>query len=253
MKHEKLRAWLITSRVTFVPGNYSELVKRLAKSEFFEGLIVLDNFAWDWVLKASMLILSGAAPRLGKELFVNSVDSSWEQKISFFREQSKVVRIFRDINEPEALDFLESVCPDLLVNARTRTIYRDRALGLARFGAINIHHGLLPNQRGLMCDFWARSSGVATGFSIHQMTKRLDDGGIYVTKECCPGEKNYLSAARVQEEQEAKAVLGLLERFQSGGFENVRPLANTKTDGSKHYKNPGIFDFYRARSKGLQI
>lgn len=253
MKHEKLRACLITSRVTFVPGNYSELVKKLAKSEFFEGLIVLDNFSWDWVIKASVLMLSGAAPRLGKELFVNSVDSSWEQKLSFFREQSKVVRVFKDINEPEALTFLESVHPDILVNARTRSIFRDRALGLARFGAINIHHGLLPNQRGLMCDFWARSADLATGFSIHQMTKKIDDGGIFVTQECCPRGKNYLSAARIQQEQEATAILELLEKFNSLGFENVRSVANKKNDGSKHYKNPGIFDFYRARIKGLKI
>jgi methionyl-tRNA formyltransferase len=79
--------------------------------------------------------------------------------------------------------------------AETRALIRESgaALGLAlgcpfispsvfetpRHGMINIHHELLPEFRGAQSVVWQLHSGSAcTGFTIHQISRRIDEGAI---------------------------------------------------------------------------
>lgn len=246
-----MKVWLVTSRITFVPENYTHIVKACAKSEYFAGLIVLDNFSWSWVAKGLALILTGAAPRLGFHLIKNTLDASWKKKIHYFAKAQKKHLVLSSLNSKEAIDIIKDEAPDLLINARTRLIYKEAILNTPKLGCWNIHHGLLPKQKGLMCDFWARQENLETGFSIHHMTAKIDAGEILTTRAVPTHEKNYLKTALLTEQLEIQELHQLLKQFSEG--EDLPSQPNLANNGIAHFKNPGLIDFWKARLRGLKI
>lgn len=246
-----MNIWLVTSRITFVPNNYSHIVESCSEDPSIKGLIILDNFSIMWPIKATLLIITGAAPRLGFQLLKNCLDRSWRKKISYFESKNKSIKIFKDINDQQCLDFLKSTSPDIIINARTRSYFKSTILSLPKIACINIHHGLLPNQRGLMCDFWARSKKIPTGFSFHLMTSKLDDGELIHVETVAHDENNYLKATKISEISEAVALKNLIAVYTSKNSPEKR--SNQPTSIQPHFKNPSLFDFYKARMKGLII
>lgn len=242
-----MKVWLITSRVTFVPNNYTHIVQKCSEHPDFEGLILIDNFSWSWPAKALVLILTGAAPRLGWHLLKNCFDSSWKKKELYFKNHGKRTFIVKDINSAEFLNSFASEHIDLIVNARTRSFFRKKILNIPRLGCINIHHGLLPDQRGLMCDFWNRANEKETGFTIHQMTSKLDDGAILKAVSTFPNSKDYLACAEQGEFLEFEALQELLKIWSQG--KTPAAIENKQLIEQPHFKNPGLMDFYWARFK----
>lgn len=246
-----MRTWIVTSAVTFVPNNYEDLVLPLAQDPHIEGLLLLDNRGPDILLKALLLIFSLAGPRMGWHLFKNYFRSFSKKRIRHFTEAQKKVLIFKDINGPDCISTLQTVQPDLLLNARTRSYFRKEILALPRWGCINIHHGLLPDQRGLMCDLWAHLENTPAGFSIHVMTSKLDDGDILSVTEVPSDKKNYLAAIQQSARLEAQVVPQVLAQISAA--EKIEGRNNLKTEKTHYRKNPGLTDFYKLRFRGVKI
>lgn len=246
-----MRTWLVTSAVTFVPDNYEDLVLPLAQNPHIEGLLILDNRGPDILLKALLLIFSGAGPRLGWQLLKNSRGRSLEKKKELYQKHGKKVLVFKDINDPDCLHELESLQPDLILNARTRSFFRKKILALPRWGCLNIHHGLLPDQRGLMCDLWAHLEGTPAGFSIHVMTSKLDDGAILTSTEVPSDKKNYLKAIKEAARLEAQAAAQVLANIAQTG--KIEGQENLKTATTVYRSNPGLKEFYKLRWRGVKI
>ena len=69
--------------------------------------------------------------------------------------------------------------PDLIVSAAFPWIIPDDVIALPRLGTINMHGGLLPEQRGPNGMGWALRKGDAeVGFTIHRVDAGLDTGPI---------------------------------------------------------------------------
>jgi methionyl-tRNA formyltransferase len=69
--------------------------------------------------------------------------------------------------------------PDLIVSAAFPWIIPDDVIALPRLGTINMHGGLLPEQRGPNSYGWAMRKGDAeVGFTIHRVDSGLDTGPI---------------------------------------------------------------------------
>jgi methionyl-tRNA formyltransferase len=246
-----LRAVLVTSRVTFVPENYNQLVCGLAGSPHIAGCIVIDNRHWMIAAQGLALWLSRAAPRMGGQLLKNLFTDRLDEKKSAFEKAQKKFFVVKDLNAAESLEILRQENFDLILNARTRTFFRKKLLAIPRLGCINIHHGLLPDQRGLMCDFWSHLENLPAGFSIHQMTPKLDDGNILKVVEVQTDQRDYLvsidQGARA-EVLAANEVLGEIARTNQ-----VSGRENAKTDKTTNRTNPRIADFFKLRKKGTKI
>lgn len=246
-----MKTVLVTSAVTFVPHNYDDFVISMAASPQISGLIIIDNRSWKILLQALVLIMSAAAPRLGLQLLKNHFGSSMKERQKAYRHAHKQVWIIKNLNDDSSLNTLKEIQPDLILNARTRTFFRKNLLNIPKMGCLNIHHGLLPDQRGLMCDFWAHYFNTPAGFSIHKMTTKLDDGSILKVTEVPSDKTNYLLSLKEGAQIEAQVAKELLETLEKQGA--IPEEENKATKTTIYRKNPGLLDFYRLRIRGIKI
>lgn len=81
--------------------------------------------------------------------------------------------------EPEALETLKALEPDLVVVAAFGQILPQSVLDVAKLGSMNIHSSLLPRYRGAAPINWAILNGEEeTGVTIQKMVLELDAGDI---------------------------------------------------------------------------
>ncbi len=81
--------------------------------------------------------------------------------------------------EPEALEVLNGLAPDLTVVAAYGQILPQPALDAAKLGSINVHSSLLPRYRGAAPINWAILNGEEeTGVTIQKMALALDAGDV---------------------------------------------------------------------------
>ncbi len=246
-----LRGMLVTSEVTFVGENYHQVILSLAKNPHILGLIVIQNRAPSLSVLGLLAAVSGAAPRFGFQLFRNNLFPGTEDKVSAYKKEGKEVHFTKDINAPETLEYLRSLSLDLIINARSRCFFRDDVLALPKLGCINIHHGLLPYQRGVMCDFWAHMYGRPFGFTVHQMTKKIDDGPILRVEEVKLLPESYTKSIFEGSKREAVVLSEVLDDLDRKRVIAGEP--NLKTPDTKYWKNPKLMDFYRLRLKGIKV
>jgi methionyl-tRNA formyltransferase len=83
------------------------------------------------------------------------------------------------IRDPEAVERLRRLQPDLLVVVAYGQIIPASVLSIPRFGAVNVHASLLPRHRGAAPVASAIISGDSeTGVTIMRMDEQLDHGPI---------------------------------------------------------------------------
>ena len=182
---------LVTSEVTFVPGNYIKALQGAAGSGHVSAIILLRNFSWTFVLQATALYLLGCR-RFAATLLKNILSLRRDPRVKLFKSQNLPVLYFNSMNDPAAISWVRNNQIDLIVNMRTRCIYRREILQAPRLGCINIHHGLLPEARGTMCDLYALAEERPAGFSIHEMTTKVDAGKILSRTIVSDSEKDYI-------------------------------------------------------------
>lgn len=247
-----MKALLVTSRVTFTPNNYDDLVVGLAQCPEIGGLLILDNKSRDLTVKGVALVALGAFG-MGANLLINQFGQSHKRRVAAYKAARKPLWILKTVNCPEALALIDEHKFDLVVNARTRCIYKTAFLSAPRLGCINIHHGLLPLQRGTSCDMWNLSEKRATGFSIHRMSEKVDAGSILKAVEVSDGTERsysaYLKAAVKRECEEIRGLLAALNSNESilGGQPNIGPA------DLKHRRTPSWREIRAIRKSGLAL
>lgn len=246
-----LRSVLVTSEVTFVGENYHRVILELARSPHVLGLVVIRNRQVKLSVLGLLAALSGAAPRFGFQLFFNTLFPRTSQKVRAYKSAGKEVFFTDDVNSSECLRYLSALSLDLLINARSRCFFRDEVLALPRLGCINVHHGLLPYQRGVMCDFWAHMYGRPFGFTVHQMTSKIDDGPILRVEESELPATSYTRSIFEGSCREAQVLAEVLEEIDQK--QALSGMPNVKTPETKYFKNPRLMDFYRLRLKGIKV
>ncbi|KHC90459.1 methionyl-tRNA formyltransferase [Thermotoga sp. Mc24] len=88
------------------------------------------------------------------------------------------------INKKEALEFLRSVRPDVIIVASYGRILGEKILSLPELGCYNIHPSLLPKYRGASPIQRVLENGEErTGVTIYKMVKELDAGPIALQRE----------------------------------------------------------------------
>ena len=176
-----MKALIVTSDVTFVPQNYQLFLQTLIreideKDEIKLEVVFLRNNQINYILKACILYFTGAK-NFATHLAKNSLKAFLNDK-KWLKEKNIPYCFFNSPNDDDFQLFVRNNNFDLIVNARTRYIYKKKILSTPRLGCLNIHHGLLPEKRGTMCDLWSLYKNEDTGFSIHRMEKKIDNGDI---------------------------------------------------------------------------
>lgn len=246
-----MRALLATSQVTFVPHNYDDLIVGLADCPQVGGLLELANAGWRLTQKACAQVLVGAR-RVGGTLLANQWGNSATRRRKAYMANGKPVWRLPSINCPEAARLIRDQNFDLIVNARTREIYRTEVLNAPRLGCLNIHHGLLPDQRGVMCDLWALHEQKPAGFSVHVMAPKVDAGPIVARVEVSDGTDRdflrYLERSTGRELIELQLLLKQIEAQNEIGGQPNLPGPNLC-----HRRNPTLTDLRAMKKGGLVL
>lgn len=242
-----MRCLLVTSRVTFIPENYNRLVLGLADHPNIAGLVILDNSEMSLAVRGIGFAVIGAH-RTGMQLTKNQFFDSMSKRKKVYEELNKSFHILKSMNNDQALQIVQDENIDLIINARTRCIYKSAILNAPRLGCINIHHGILPEQRGTMCDLWALSENDHAGFTVHEMNEKIDDGGIIHVEKMSQGPQNYQKYLLNTSSREADVIRKVLADLESNG--SFQTVPNVRSD-KPHRKNPTVADIKEMKRKGM--
>jgi methionyl-tRNA formyltransferase len=143
-------------------------------------------------------------------------ESRSKQKELLFKSHSIPVLYTKDINDPNVILWLKQTEKDLIINMRTRCIYKKSILEVPRLGCVNVHHGILPEQRGLFCDLYALADNMKAGFTIHKMTERIDGGHIFY-QENFEKDKNYIDYLEKVSLREGIAIANFINQVTRKG------------------------------------
>lgn len=255
-----MKILIVSSEVTFVPNNYRGFLESLLsslKKEIKEGdidiqIALLRNNSFTLPLKGLFFALIGAR-KIGIHLLMNSIAARFNDKKYITKNTSVRIHYFDNPNSLEFTNFLNAQKIDLLINARTRFIYKNKTLKIPHLASLNIHHGLLPDYRGTMCDLWALFEDRPTGFTIHQMEKKIDDGAIVRrVQTSMAGERN--DYAKLIEESaliEGEVTAQLIKELKLSQKLPIE-MQNTSTNVT-YKKNPNFWFIRKILAKGIKL
>jgi methionyl-tRNA formyltransferase len=246
-----MKAIIVTSEITFVPNNYHTLIMGLPEIPEVYGLMVIRNRSWSLLSQGLGGMLTNAAPALGWQIVKNFFTPTTLLRKRRYEQQGKKFWLIDDINSEKTLEILRREKIDLIINARTRSIFRAPVLETPRLGCVNIHHGLLPEQRGLMCDFWAHAERLPSGFSLHEMTRKIDDGSVLRRVEVPRSKSSYLEYLERASLLELAMIRDFLREVRETG--QWRGADNHLAIPFRYRKNPTLNDFYEFKKSGITI
>lgn len=229
-----MKVLFVTSQITFVPNNdqifFDELLKRV--TPHIAGLILIENFSFDLILKIIWLYIMGCT-NFATILLKNIVDLPIQRREEVFRKKKIPVFQSKSMNSPKIVTWVKKNKIDLVINIRTRCIYEKEILSSARLGCVNIHHGLLPKRRGIFCDLYALYEKRPAGITVHKMSEKLDDGRIIYRKQISQIHDNdYMKYLARTGYAEADMIIKLMKYIE---------LKGTLPKGIKNYSRQAIY------------
>jgi methionyl-tRNA formyltransferase len=250
----RLKVLLVTCEITHVPRNFLDFFDEILKQipEYVSGLVVLDYVSLSH-LTDILGLYAGGAYGMASTLALNTLSLPLRQRERLFKKNGLPVIKASTMNSPEIVRWVKEREIDLIVNLRTMCIYNKEILCASRLGCLNIHHGLLPNDRGMLCDLQALAAGRSAGFSIHKMNAKIDDGEIYdICAVSNPGERDYISflgrTARLEAIQLARVVR---EIASTGRLPSGR--ANSPTNLRQYHKPSTLKDLISIKRSGIRF
>lgn len=94
-----------------------------------------------------------------------------------------------NINEPESIDTIRDLAPDIIFSFYYRRLVGSEILDIPLRGAMNLHGSLLPHYRGRSPLNWVLLRGEPeTGVTLHYMVRRADAGPIVAQSRLSIGE-----------------------------------------------------------------
>ncbi len=246
-----MRVLIITSEITIVPDNYHMVSLGLSDIPEVCGIMIVKNRTWTLFFYSLLGIFGKTAPALSWQIVKNFFTPSNLFRRQSYRTNNKKIWFVKDPNSQDAIDIIKSEKIDLIINSRSRIIFKSNLLEAPKIGCVNLHHGLLPEQRGQMCDFWAHLEQASCGFTLHQMTKNPDEGMILRRVEVPRSETSYLEYL----DRSSLLELAMLRSF-------IRELSNLGTlHGAVHHlsipfryrKNPKAQDFELLQKRGIKV
>lgn len=147
-------------------------------------------------------------------------------------------------NEPEFIEELNSIKPDIIVVAAYGQILPQSVLDIPVHGCINIHGSILPEYRGAAPMQYAILEGKAeTGVTIMQMERGLDTGDIISVSKVSVDRKDIITLSEELAECGAKLVVETIELISSGQATYTKQDDSASSYAHMISKEDGYTDF----------
>lgn len=147
-------------------------------------------------------------------------------------------------NEPEFIEELNSIKPDIIVVAAYGQILPQSVLDIPVHGCINIHGSILPEYRGAAPMQYAILEGKAeTGVTIMQMESGLDTGDIISVSKVSVDRKDIITLSEELAECGAKLVVETIELISSGQATYTKQDDSASSYAHMISKEDGYTDF----------
>ena len=156
------------------------------------------------------------------------------------------VRHVGSLNRGEGHQALRDVQADVLASVGSPEIFKPSTLALARWGALNVHHGRLPTYRGLFGTFWEALHGEAWGYTtVHRMDAGIDTGAVLAEARVPLGRRHLLEILIEKRRVGGRLLAEVLGRAAAAG---ALPPAIPRHDGVVGYHGwPSLADLLRFR------
>lgn len=225
---------LVTSDLTYCPDNYGDVFEYVVQESepHIVGVVLIRINKFNILLKLLYLYFVGCK-NIANTLGYNLTSSILGKKKKFLEKLEIPFIVVGDINDKDSTRWLQAMKPDLILNMRARCVYKDSILKIPNLGCVNVHHGILPAQKGLFCDLYAIADDEETGFTIHEMTSRIDQGGI-LYQETVRGDKNYIDYLKIVVSKEKVAIVKFIAKAVRGDSLPER-LPTMETNKGKNF------------------
>jgi methionyl-tRNA formyltransferase len=157
----------------------------------------------------------------------------------------------QSVNQPDYLEKVRAIAPDVIVSVAAPEIFRANLLELPPLGCINIHSGRLPAYRGMMPTFWQMLRGEsAVTITVHYMAEKLDTGDVLAIQRFVVQPSDSLDRViRETKREGARLALRVLRDLRDGKAE---PHALTM-DNSEYFSFPKRKDVRAFRRRGHRL
>lgn len=242
---------LVTSDLTYCPENYNDVFEYVVQNSrpHIAGVILVKINKLSTLFKLPYLYFAGCK-NIASALNHNLGDIILGRKKKFLEKSGIPFISVNSINDECSILWLQTMKPDLVLNMRARCIYKGSILKISRLGCANVHHGILPFQKGLFCDLYAIADDRETGFTIHKMARQIDRGQI-LYQETIRSNKNYLEYLKETASKEKVAIVRFIEKVAQV---NSLPKSLSITDINNHAnftKTPDLKMIKQLQYKGM--
>lgn len=109
----------------------------------------------------------------------STFNSDFTDLTPFCQENSIPVKYFKNINNDDIYNWVESLCPDIIFCFGLSSLIKRELLNASKMGVVGFHPALLPENRGRHPIVWALALGLhETGSTFFFMGEGADDGPI---------------------------------------------------------------------------
>lgn len=152
------------------------------------------------------------------------------------------------VKDPEFVDILKTLKPDVIVVIAFGQILSKEILELPKHGCINVHASLLPKYRGAAPIQWAVINGdKKSGVTTMYMAEGLDTGDIIDTSEMVLDEKETGGSLFDKlADLGGKLILNTLDKLETGTATRTRQDDARSTYAGKITKELGKIDFTKS-------
>lgn len=161
--------------------------------------------------------------------------------------QEAVLEIYQpeDINTEEAIKFLKSLNPDLIIVISYGQILSKKILEIPKIFAINAHASILPKFRGAAPINWAIIRGEkTTGITIMKMSEKMDTGPIILQHTVDIGEDDTSTILEGKLSEAAAQVLTeALDSLKNNDYKLMLQDDSLSSYAPKLKKQDGLIDW----------
>ena len=92
---------------------------------------------------------------IANTLVRNMLDQRHKKIEKLFKKYNVPIIKLNSVDDQQIIEWIKTNKIDIVINFRARCIFKKNLLVAPRLGCVNIHHGILPEYRGLFSDLYA--------------------------------------------------------------------------------------------------
>lgn len=246
-----MRILVMTAEITYVPDNYHLVTQGIAEIPEICGLVVVRNRSRTLLQKALQTMMNQLTPALSWQIVKNFfTPTNWSRRRRY-RQQKKGFWMVNDLNSPQTLEIIQRAQPDLILCVRSTEQPNSSLLKAAPLGGVHLHHGLLPEQKGTLCDLWAHIEEKPCGFTLHELTPRHDEGAIIRRVEVPRSRTSYLEYLERATLLELAVINDFIKELrETGSWKGADPSLVVPF---RYHKSPRAEEFAKLKQLGVSI